>query len=178
MNILSFDVSQSTEVQQLFIDVFSKSEGEEEGKVIGDFVLDMMNSTALADLYGFVAYEGNELIGSIFFSRMTFESSIEAFILSPVAISSKCQKQGVGQALIRHGIDQLEAEGISIVFTYGDPNYYSKVGFQSIAESQIKAPQPLSQPIGWLCQSLNGGEIPHLSDKPTCVSALNKPELW
>ena len=76
------------------------------------------------------------------------------------------------------GIQQLTKEGVKLVFTYGDPNYYSKVGFRAITEEIAKAPLELSQPEGWLCQSLVGDEIEPIAGNSYCVEALNKPEYW
>lgn len=92
-------------------------------------------------------------------------SGQRAFILSPVAVSTDVQGKGVGQALIRYGLDHLKSLGVELVFTYGDPGYYSKVGFEQITEAIVKAPWPLSQPIGWLALALwrcgSGDEWPH-----------------
>lgn len=84
----------------------------------------------------------------------------------------------MGRRLINFGLEQLRSRGIKLVFTYGDPNYYSQVGFQQISEDTVKAPLPLSQPEGWLCQTLDGSDIKPLQDKPCCVDALQNPEYW
>jgi len=42
-------------------------------------------------LYGFVAIENEKIIGSIFFTQLTFQSEVNAFLLSPVAIHTNCQ---------------------------------------------------------------------------------------
>ncbi|MCG5517084.1 MULTISPECIES: hypothetical protein [unclassified Ectothiorhodospira] len=41
-----------------------------------------------------------------------------------------------------------------MVLTYGDPNYYSRIGFKPITEALAPAPFTLKQPEGWLGQSL------------------------
>lgn len=85
---------------------------------------------------------------------------------------------GIGQELVRYGLEHLKSLNIDLVFTYGDPGYYSKVGFQTIAESIVEAPCPLSQPIGWLVQSLDGSPILTMNGSTQCVQALNDPSLW
>ncbi|MEL6821483.1 MAG: hypothetical protein AAFP70_06970 [Calditrichota bacterium] len=67
---------------------------------------------------------------------------------------------------------------MQLVFTYDDPNYYAKVGYQQISEDVIQAPMKMSMPHGWLCQSLVGNEIPQISEKPRCVEAFNDPKYW
>ncbi|WP_440876652.1 GNAT family N-acetyltransferase [Thalassotalea sp. PLHSN55] len=126
----------------------------------------------------FTAHPQSELVGAIFFSKITLANQKSAFILSPVAVATNHQKQGIAQQLIRFGIEQLTQDGVEILFTYGDPNYYNKVGFEPIDESIIKAPQPLSFPHGWLAQSLNHEPIAKINEPAKCVSALDDPKYW
>lgn len=178
MNLLLYSPVNIDEIKQLFTKVFSDSEGKSEGLLIGNLVYDLMTGTDVQDLYGFIAIENERIIGSIFFSRMTFEREINAFILSPVAIHTKYQRKGVGQKLINFGIKHLKEKGVELVFTYGDPKFYSKVGFSLITEKLIKAPLTLTYPEGWLAQSLVGDEIEPITGNSYCVEALNKPEYW
>jgi len=178
MKISTYNPSNADEIEQLFIKTFSDSEGQSEGELIGRLVRDFMNSTDANDLYCFIATENEQIIGSIFFSRMTFGSGINAFILAPVAIHTDHQGKGVGQKLISFGLDALKESGTELVLTYGDPNFYSKVGFRSITEKLVPAPLKLEYPEGWLAQSLVGDEIEPIAGKSYCVEELNKPELW
>lgn len=178
MKIFSYKDFEKEETVSLFNKVFSDSEGEVEGGIVSDIVAKMVEDQNDHDVFGFVAKNEETIIGSIFFSRLTFKSSIEAFILSPVAVDSNYQGKGVGTALIKHGLKYLKERDVQLVFTYGDPAYYSKVGFETIGEDIIQGPHPLSQPIGWLCQSMTHEEIPSITDKPRCVAALDDPKYW
>ncbi len=168
----------SSAIEFLFASVFAKSEGEAEGKLIGTLAKDLITETDEDDLFGFVAVENCQIIGSIFFSRLTFQKDIEAFILSPVAVQSDYQGKGIGQDLINYGLNALKDKGVNIVLTYGDPTFYHKVGFHHISHESIKAPFKLSQPEGWLGQSLIGNSIEALSGSCTCVKALSNPVHW
>lgn len=178
MEISTYKNSDFDEIKQLFTKVFSDSEGQAEGSLIGSLVSDLMISTDSQNIYGFKAVENNKIIGSIFFTKLTFENDINAFLLSPVAIHTNHQGKGIGQSLIKFGINHLKEKGVKLAFTYGDPNYYSKVGFRCISEALVKAPLKLTQPEGWLCQSLVGDEIEPIAGNSYCVKALNKPEYW
>ena len=178
MNLSSYSPSNTEEIKQLFTKVFSDSEGQSEGLVIGNLVYELMTGTDAQELYGFVVTENKKIIGSIFFSRMTFESEVNAFILSPVAIDTNYQGKGFGQKLINFGINHLKENGVELVITYGDPKFYSKVGFILITEKLIKAPFTLTYPEGWLAQSLVGDEIGSITGDSYCVEALNKAEYW
>lgn len=103
---------------------------------------------------------------------------MNALLLSPVAVLSSYQRKGVGQKLITFALDSLKENGVELAFTYGDPNFYSKVGFSLISESTVKAPLTLSYPEGWLGKSLINQKIEPISGHSYCVDALNKPEIW
>ncbi len=178
MNLSEYNKGDVAEIEKLFAKVFSDSEGSVEGLLIGELVHELFKTTDAHDIYGFVATENDLLLGSIIFTKLTFESGINAFILSPVAILTTQQGKGIGQKLIKYGIQHLEKQGVKLVFTYGDPDYYSKVGFRPITEEIVKAPLKLSQPEGWLCQSLVGDVIKPIMGNSYCVEALNRPEYW
>jgi len=172
-----FDSGQSEEVIELFTRVFSDSEGQDEGRLIGKFVSELIK-TDTQDVLGFVATEQGKVVASIFFSRLSFQDNTNAFILSPVAVETAYQGKGIGQQLINFGIQYSKDQGVELVFTYGDPNFYQKVGFELISEEYIKAPLKLTHPEGWLGQSLNDDKIKPIAGPSRCVEALNKPEYW
>ena len=137
-----------------------------------------MTSTDPQELYGFIAVECEKIIGSIFFTQLKFENEVNAYLLSPVAIQTNYQGRGIGQKLINFGIQYLKDNKVALVFTYGDPKFYSKVGFSPTSEKMAKAPLKLTFPEGWLGQSLISGEIEPIKGSSYCVEALNKPEYW
>ena len=167
-----------SEIESLFISTFTKSENEKEGILIGKLVRELITDTDRKDLFGFVAIDKELTIGSIFFSRLTFEDDTDIFILSPVAIDTEYQGGGIGQELIKYGLEQIKKEGVSIVTTYGDPNFYVKVGFLPLSIKIINPPFELSQPEGWLGQSLTGDSIKTKTSTCSCVKALSDPVYW
>lgn len=178
MEFSAYHPSDIEEIRQLFTKTFSDSEGQSEGLSIGSLVYDLFTITDGDDLYGFVVIENEQIIGSIIFSRLSFENGISAFLLSPVAICTNYQGRGIGQKLINFGLNALIENGVELAFTYGDPNFYSKVGFSPIAEKLIKAPLKLTYPEGWLGRSLVRDEIEAIAGNSSCVDAFNKPEIW
>lgn len=173
-----YTATQTNEINALFTKTFSDSEGEQEGQLIGQLVDDLIGTTKSEDLYVFVATDNEKVIGSILFTRLTFEADISIFLLAPVAVHTDYQGKGVGQALINFGLQAMKKEGVELAFTYGDPSFYSKVAFQPVTEAQFKAPLTLSYPHGWLAQSLNGQALVGIDGDSSCVPAFNKPELW
>lgn len=178
MKFERFDPSLKQPVVDLFTQVFSDSEGDNEGQMIGELVARLIETTAPDQLIGFVAREEGQLTGCIFFSAVTLPVPGVAFILSPVAVSTSEQGKGIGQALIQWGIDHLKVQDVDLLFTYGDPRYYSKMGFQPISESVVKAPLRLSYPQGWLAQTLKQTEITPIEGEIRCVSALQDQRYW
>ncbi len=179
MEFISGHVGREQEISQLFAATFSDSEGAEEGNIIRLLVDDLMETTPHQDLFVFSAYDDQVFVGCIFFSRLNYEQDDRTvFILSPVAVKTDQQKKGVGQKLIAYGLNELCHRGIDIAVTYGDPDYYSKVGFRQITEEFAQAPLKLNHPHGWLGQSLSEKEQGSLIGPSHCVEALNKPELW
>jgi predicted N-acetyltransferase YhbS len=178
MEYRAYSPTDESAVVALFTTVFSESEGEKEGARIGALARNLVTDTASRDLYGFVAADGDEIVGAILFSRLTFPKAIDAFILAPVAVHTAQQRQGVGQALVAHGLRELKKAAVDMVLTYGDPAFYNKTGFRPISQDAIVPPFDLSQPEGWLGQSLDGGPIEPILGGSSCVKALDDPTYW
>ena len=178
MELRAHKPSDAPVIESLFTTVFTESEGASEGALVGTLAGELMAGTDSRDLYGFVAVDGGRIIGAIFFSRLTFEKTADVFILAPVAVRSDQQNKGVGQALISHGLKKLKQQGVRIVTTYGDPGFYSRVGFHPLSQETIAAPLALSQPQGWLGQSLTDDPIEPIPGRCSCVKALDNPAYW
>jgi len=172
------DKNNQKEVTDLFMSVFISSEGESEGKLIGNLASELSSNIDNQEIICLGAYEKESIIGSIFFTRLRFNESIKVYMLAPVAVSTKHQEKGVGQVLINYGLNELKKCSAAIAITYGDPSFYSKVGFQTLSENVIQAPLKLSMPEGWLGQSLTGEPIPTINDRPICVKEFNDSAYW
>jgi predicted N-acetyltransferase YhbS len=167
------------EIVDLFTTTFSASEGEEEGALIGDLVRRLLAGTAQKDLFVFTAAEDGSIIGGIVFSRLSYaQDERTVFVLAPVAVAPHRQGQGIGQQLLKHGLAALCSAGVDIAMTYGDPNYYARVGFEPVSEADAPAPFALNHPQGWLGQSLNDRPMTPLQGPSRCVDALNDPVFW
>lgn len=178
MNHKIIDKSNQNEVTGLFTSVFTSSEGEKEGKLIGNLASRLSSNIDNQEIICLGAYENESLIGSIFFTRLRFNTSILVYMLAPVAVGTEHQGKGVGQALINYGLNELKNRTVKVAITYGDPSFYSKVGFQPLSESVIKAPLKLSMPEGWLGQTLTGDPIPTINERPKCVKEFNDSAYW
>ncbi len=178
MKLSLFNPSDTQSVIRLFTQVFTTSEGESEGEVIGTLVTNLIATTKPQELIGFTASDDDGIVACIFFSRFIVPNKQSAFILAPVAVATQHQGLGTGQKLIRYGLDYLKRQMVDLVFTYGDPAFYTKTGFKPIAETVVKAPFALSEPIGWLAQSLDGYPIETMQGATQCVEALSDSKYW
>ncbi len=178
MNHKILDKNSQEEVTSLFASVFTSSEGEKEGRLIGNLASELSSRIDNQEIICIGTYEKESIIGAIFFTRLRFNEGNQVYMLAPVAVSTKHQGKGVGQALINYGLNELKKRSVAVVITYGDPSFYSKVGFQPLSENIIQAPLKLSMPEGWLGQSLTEDPIPTVNDRPTCVKEFNDPTYW
>ena len=170
---------QEQEVIDLLAATFAASEGAEEGALIGDLARNLLLTTVDADIHVFTARDEPALIGAIIFSRLTYEQDDRTvFLLGPVGVATDRQGAGIGQELLAHGIAALRKIGVDVAVTYGDPKYYSKVGFRPITEEFARAPFKLKYPNGWLGQSLKDGKMTPLKGPSHCVEAFHRPEYW
>ncbi len=95
---------------------------------------------ALASL---VAQRGGEIVGHVLFSRMDVEAdgrAVAAAGLAPVSVAPDSQGQGVGDALIRAGLDMLRKQGVAMSFVLGHENYYPRFGYSPELAARFVSP--------------------------------------
>ncbi len=167
------------EIIDLLAATFTASDGAEEGALIGDLMRNLLVTTADADIQVYTAREERSVIGAAVFSRLTYDlDDRTVFVLGPVAVLTSRQGEGIGQRLLVHSLAELRKHGVDIAVTYGDPNFYSKVGFRPITEEFAEAPFKLKHPEGWLGQSLTDRKMTPLAGPSRCVEAFRRPDYW
>jgi predicted N-acetyltransferase YhbS len=171
--------NRNQELVELFTTTFTASEGASEGTLIGDLVHNQLLSTPVQDLHAFTAESDGAFIGGAVFSRLTYDQDDRSvFVLGPVAVATEWQGQGIGRQLLTYALQTLRETGIDIAVTYGDPNYYVRVGFEPVTEAVIPPPFKLQYPEGWLAQPLTETKMTPLKGTAHCVEALNDPVFW
>jgi putative acetyltransferase len=81
-----------------------------------------------------VAEDDGRAIGHILFSALLIQREfdmVEALALAPVAVVPDRQRQGVGAALVRAGLERCRVLGHGIVVVLGDPAWYPRFGFSA-----------------------------------------------
>ncbi len=90
-----------------------------------------------------VADDGGEVVGHVMFTRSLLDAPrrlVEVQVLSPLAVRPDRQGQGIGSALVGHGVRLLAEQLVPLVFLEGSPSYYSRLGFRPGAELGFRKP--------------------------------------
>src|SRR5450432_3388458 len=101
-----------------------------------------------------VAIENDEIVGHILFSDLPIETNpgaIAAVSLAPLSVNPKCQRQGIGSALVRQGLEMCRDREKSIVVVLGHPGYYTRFGFSAELAKNLPG---LSSSGGWMALEL------------------------
>jgi putative acetyltransferase len=94
-------------------------------------------------LLSLVAQEGTELAGHVMLSRSLLDAPrrlVGVATLSPLGVAPPFQRRGVGSALVRRGLRELDDRGVPLVFLEGDPRYYSRLGFEAAGGHGFRKP--------------------------------------
>lgn len=90
-----------------------------------------------------VAVEKDEVVGHILFSDLPIETDGKAIIgvsLAPMAVRPDWQRQGIGSALVRKGLEVCEECGVDVVIVLGHPTYYPRFGFSVETAKGLSTP--------------------------------------
>ncbi len=94
-------------------------------------------------LLSLMACDGDEPVGNLIQSPMVAEAdgkSIKAAAIGPIGVRPDRQRQGIGSALMRAGIEWAKSEDFTAIFLLGDPDYYGRFGFS------VETAAPFSSP--------------------------------
>lgn len=84
------------------------------------------------------------ILGAISFWALHIGAEgFEALLLGPLAVDPDHQGQGVGRALMRHGLQEARSKGHRLVMLVGDEPYYGRIGFQKVPDGQLLIPGPV-----------------------------------
>jgi putative acetyltransferase len=94
---------------------------------------------------GFVATGADgAVVGYVLFSRAPLRrpdaDDVEVLLLSPLAVHPDRQRHGVGGALVRHGLDEVNARREPLVILEGAPALYRRFGFERASDHGILRP--------------------------------------
>jgi putative acetyltransferase len=90
-----------------------------------------------------VAEHDGQIVGHVMFTRSLLDAPrrlVEVQVLSPLAVMPEHQNNGIGSALVRHGLKALAEQAAPLVFLEGDPRYYSRFGFVPGVDQGFRKP--------------------------------------
>jgi predicted N-acetyltransferase YhbS len=78
-----------------------------------------------------VAVDDGEVVGHVAFSPVRITTSEgDWYGLGPISVGPAWQGRGVGKALVREGLREIETLGGAGCVVLGDPAYYGRFGFE------------------------------------------------
>jgi putative acetyltransferase len=97
----------------------------------------------VADL-ALVAEEAGRILGHVLFSNVALEGRevLTVLALAPLCVHPERQRQGIGSALVRAGLERADARGAPLVVVLGHPGYYPRFGFEPARRYGIEHPFP------------------------------------
>lgn len=108
----------------------------EEANIVEKIRADCPNALSL------VALCEGRIVGHILFSPATIETEgglVDGMGLAPIAVLPQFQRQEIGSALVRHGLDLLAEQACPFVIVLGHPDYYPRFGFERASTYGLKS---------------------------------------
>ena len=93
--------------------------------------------------YSFVIERDGALAATLRFWPVALPAGDAVLLLGPIAVQPALAGQGLGRALMRHGIEKARAQGWSAILLVGDEPYYGPLGFSRKAAEKLQLPGPV-----------------------------------
>ena len=121
--------------------VFTAHESPEEGRLVRSLVQEIRAKEFYLPALELLMVEDGEVIGYVMFSRFHLGGrfSDRLLLLSPAAVRTDRQRQGISRALIEHGFARAREMGFTAVMVEGNPANYRARGFRTSADDGIVA---------------------------------------
>lgn len=113
------------------------------GRVVANLVDDLRDAVTRGEGLSLVAEDRDQIVGHVMFTPSLLDAPrrlLPVQVLSPIGVVPAHQKQGIGTALIRHGLELLSERDVPLVFLEGPPGYYSRFGFEAGAAHGFRKP--------------------------------------
>lgn len=88
---------------------------------------------AKALVVSLVAEQDQTVVGHVACSPVSIAGAQHWYGLGPLAVEPTLQRQGIGSALVRAGLERLLAVSARGCVVFGDPRYYGRFGFKAVA---------------------------------------------
>lgn len=97
---------------------------------------------ACPEALSLVAEVEGRVVGHILFTPVVIEAQppLVGMGLGPMAVLPDLQRQGVGSALVRRGLELLRERDVPFVIVVGHPEYYPRFGFERASRHGLASP--------------------------------------
>jgi putative acetyltransferase len=101
-------------------------------------LVDMLREQA-DPVVSLVAEDNGEVVGHILFSPVSLSghSDLKIIGLAPMAVAPRRQRQGIGSALVREGLERCRQAGFVASVVLGHPEFYPRFGYQPASHFNI-----------------------------------------
>lgn len=153
---------------------------EEERKTVAQLAVDLLLEQTAPRTVSLVAEIEENIVGHAAFSPATVveDDTFLGFILSPLGVAPKYQKQRLGTKLVESGLQEVSSMGADVVFVYGDPNYYGQFGFSAQTAKHYVPPYQLQHPYGWQAIAISDRAERTTPINLVVVNSLRDSTLW
>ena len=109
-----------------------------------------------------VAEKNRKVVGHIMFSPVSLSGhpDLKVMGLAPMAVAPEHQRQGIGSALVRAGLEQCKQLGFVAVIVLGHAAYYPCFGFSPSSrfgiDSEYEVPEEVFMALELQTGALNG----------------------
>ncbi|MBD2359445.1 N-acetyltransferase [Tolypothrix sp. FACHB-123] len=112
-----------------------------------NLVDEIRNSRRYIPELSLIAEVETTVVGHILFSYIDLvsEETLQVLSLAPMAVLPDFQKQGIGSALVKAGLEIANVRGEAIVIVLGHPQFYNRFGFEASVNYGIESPFPVPE---------------------------------
>ena len=115
-------------------------------------------------LVSLVAEDDADVIGHILFSPVTLatEPGLTLMGLAPMAVVPPRQRQGIGSALVREGLERCRHINVAAVVVVGHPKYYPRFEFVPAVRLSLRSEYDVPEDV-FMVRELRDGVLRGLS---------------
>lgn len=170
LNVRESFASDLSQIADLYRRAFA---GQDLGPLLADLLAERN------DVRSLVFDDDGTIAGHVAFSLCSIDEKAHqsAALLGPLAVLPERQRQGIGAALVREGLNGLARDGVMRVFVLGDPAYYGRLGFTTDHDVSPPYPLPLEWRAAWQALNLGDGNT-RLKGQLVVPEPWRRPELW
>ena len=133
---------------ELVEQVFTEHENADEGKLVRRLVEEIRSKKYYLPELELLMLEDGEVVGYVMFSRFHIEGKYtdRLVILTPAAVKTSLQRQGISRELITYGLRKAAEMGFTAALVEGNPANYRARGFKTSKPHGIVAAESVGLP--------------------------------